>query len=136
MFLVDTNVLLDIFTDDARWRSWSEQAVRDALLAGVVGINPIVYAETSLAFANTDTLDRHLGTLMLVRLPLPYDAAFRAGRAFLRYRRAGGVRSSPLPDFYIGAHAETQRLTLLTRDLGRYRSYFPSLKLVTPLESS
>ena len=136
MFLVDTNILLDIFTDDARWRSWSEQAVRDALLAGVVGINPIVYAETSLAFANTDTLDRHLGTLMLVRLPLPYDAAFRAGRAFLRYRRAGGVRSSPLPDFYIGAHAETQRLTLLTRDLGRYRSYFPSLKLVTPLESS
>ena len=136
MFLVDTNVLLDIFTDDARWRSWSEQAVRDALLAGVVGINPIVYAETSLAFANTDTLDRHLGTLLLVRLPLPYDAAFRAGRAFLRYRRAGGVRSSPLPDFYIGAHAETQRLTLLTRDLGRYRSYFPSLKLVTPLESS
>ena len=136
MFLVDTNILLDIFTDDATWRSWSEQAVRNALVAGIVGINPIVYAETSLAFADTSALDRHLDTLMLERLPLPYGAAFRAGRAFLRYRRAGGKRSSPLPDFYIGAHAETEDLTLLTRDVGRYRSYFPSLKLVTPQESS
>ena len=136
MFLVDTNVLLDIFTDDATWRSWSERTIRDALLAGTVGINPIVYAETSLAFADTDALDCHLEFLMLARLPLPYGAAFRAGRAFLRYRRAGGTRSSPLPDFYIGAHAETEGLTLLTRDLGRYRSYFPSLKLVTPQESS
>ena len=75
-------------------------------------------------------------TLMLARLALPYGAAFRAGRAFLRYRRAGGTRSSPLPDFYIGAHAETEGLTLLTRDVGRYRSYFPSLNLVTPPEST
>ena len=136
MFLVDTNVLLDIFTDDATWRSWSERAIRDALLTGVVGINPIVYAETSLAFADTDALDSHLDTLMLAWLALPYGAAFRAGRAFLRYRRAGGTRSSPLPDFYIGAHAETEGLTLLTRDVGRYRSCFPSLNLVTPPESS
>ena len=136
MFLVDTNVLLDIFTDDATWRSWSERAVRDALVTGIVGINPIVYAETSLAFADTGTLDRHLDALMLERLPLPYGAAFRAGRAFLRYRRAGGERSSPLPDFYIGAHAEAEDLTLLTRDVGRYRSYFPSLRLVTPQEAS
>ena len=136
MFLVDTNVLLDIFTDDTTWRSWSERTIRDALLTGTVGINPIVYAETSLAFADADALDCHLDILMLARLPLPYGAAFRAGRAFLRYRRAGGTRSSPLPDFYIGAHAETEGLTLLTRDLGRYRSYFPSLKLVTPQESS
>lgn len=134
--MVDTNVLLDIVTDDATWRSWSEQAVGDALHAGNVGINPIIYAETSLAFADPDALDRHLDTLMLARLPLPYGAAFRAGRAYLRYRRAGGARSSPLPDFYIGAHAETEGLTLLTRDIGRYRTYFPSLQLVTPDESA
>ena len=134
--MADTNVLLDIVTDDATWRPWSEQAIGDALHAGTVGINPIIYAETSLAFADTDTLDRHLDTLMLARLPLPFGAAFRAGRAFLRYRRAGGARSSPLPDFYIGAHAEADDLTLLTRDAGRYRSYFPSVTLVTPRESA
>ena len=97
MFLVDTNVLLDIFTDDAAWRPWSEAAVRDALETGDVGINPIVYAETSLAFTDVGLLDRSLEALMLERLPLPYAAAFLAGRAFLRYRRAGGVRTSPLP---------------------------------------
>ena len=132
MFLVDTNVLVDIFTDDPTWRSWSENAIRDALVAGTVGINPIVYAETSLGFSDTRVLDDHLESLMLARLPLPYGAAFRAGRAFLRYRRAGGARTAPLPDFYIGAHAETERLTLLTRDVGRYRSYFPSLELIAP----
>ena len=136
MFMVDTNILLDIITDDAMWRSWSEQAIRDALHAGTVGINPIIYAEISLAFADTDTLDRHIDTLMLARLPLPYGAAFRAGRAFLRYRRAGGARRSPLPDFYIGAHAEIEGLTLLTRDVGRYWTYFPSLNLVAPRKSS
>ena len=132
MFLVDTNVLPDIFTDDARWRPWSERAVGDALVTGDVGVNPIIFAEMSVAFADVDTLDRHLDDLMVVRLQLPYGAAFSAGRAFLRYRRAGGMRSSPLPDFYIGAHAEADDLTLLTRDAGRYRSCFPSVKLVTP----
>jgi len=132
VFLVDTNVLLDIFTDDAAWRSWSEAAVRDALETGEVGINPIVYAETSLAFTDVGLLDRSLEALMLERLPLPYAAAFLAGRAFLRYRRAGGVRTSPLPDFYIGAHAAADGLTLVTRDVGRYRTYFPSVNLVAP----
>ena len=134
MIIIDTNVLLDILNDDATWRSWSERAICDALHAGTVGINPIIYAETSIAFPDTETLDRHLDTLMLARLPLPYGAAFRAGRAFLRYRRAGGARTSPLPDFYIGAHADTEGLKLLTRDVGRYRSYFPSLELITPQE--
>lgn len=132
MFLVDTNVLLDIFTDDATWRSWSEQAVRDALESDAVGINPIIYAEASLAFADADLLDRSLDALMLGRLPLPYDAAFMAGRAYLRYRQAGGVRVSPLPDFYIGAHAAVDGLTLVTRDVGRYRTYFPMVKLMAP----
>ena len=132
MFLVDTNVLLDIFTDDATWRSWSERAVRDALVAGGVGINPIIYAEASLAFADAELLDRSLDALMLARLQLPYGAAFLAGRAFLRYRRAGGARATPLPDFYIGAHAATDDLILVTRGVSRYRTYFPSVKLVTP----
>ena len=134
MFLVDTNVLVDIFNDDPTWRSWSENAIRDALVSGTVGINPIDYAETSLGFSDTRVLDAHLENLMLARLPLPFGAAFRAGRAFLRYRRAGGARTSPLPDFYIGAHAETKGLTLLTRDVGRYRSYVPSLELIAPPE--
>ena len=132
MYLVDTNVLLDIFTDDTVWRPWSERVIQDSLVSGVVGINPIIYAETSLAFTDPRELDHHLNAFMLVRFQLPYEAGFLAGRAFLRYRRAGGVRSSPLPDFYIGAHAEAQGLTLLTRDTRRYRSYFPTVKLVTP----
>jgi len=132
VFLVDTNVLLDIFTNDATWRSWSERAVRDALVTGSVGINPIIYAEVSLAFADAGLLDRSLNALMLARMPLPYGAAFMASRAFLRYRRAGGVRASPLPDFYIGAHAAADNLTLVTRDVGRYRTYFPSVKLIAP----
>jgi hypothetical protein len=132
VFLVDTNVLLDVFTDDPRWRPWSEEAVLEALLAGSVGINPIVYAETSLAFADAETLDRQLDELMLDRLQLPYTAAFGAARAYRRYRRAGGARSMPLPDFYIGAHAETDGLTLITRDARRFRTYFPAVTLVAP----
>ena len=132
MVLVDTNVLLDLFTDDKTWRSWSERAIRDALVDDAAAVNPIIYAEASLGFTDSDVLDQHLDALMLVRLPLPYKAAFPTGRAFLRYRRAGGKRSSPLPDFYIGAHAQTDGLTLLTRDPSRYRTYFPSVPLVTP----
>ena len=132
MFLVDTNVLLDIFTNDAKWRSWSEHAVRDALVTGSVGINPIIYAEASPAFVDAGRFDRSLDALMVARLQLPYAAAFTAGRAFLQYRRAGGTRTSPLPDFYIGAHAITDGLVLLTRDVARYRTYFPSIALITP----
>ena len=132
MILVDTNVLLDLFTDDETWRSWSERAIRDALFNDSVGINPIIYAEASLGFSEPAVLEQHLDALMLVRLPLPYEAAFPAGRAFLRYRRAGGRRSSPLPDFYIGAHAQTQGMALLTRDPRRYRTYFPSVQLIGP----
>ena len=132
MVLVDSNVLLDLFTDDPRWRSWSERAIGDALAAGGIGINQIVYAETSLAFENGEALDRELNALPVARLQLSYEAAFSAARAFLRYRRAGGSRRSPLPDFYIGAHAAFEGLALLTRDAGRYRTYFPTVELITP----
>ena len=136
MFLADTNVLLDVFTDDPQWRSWSESALREALVAGPIGINPIIYAEASLAFDVAETLDHQLAALMLDRLPLPYGAAFGAARAYRKYQRAGGVRSAPLPDFYIGAHAETSGLTLITRDDKRFRTYFPAVTLVSPEASS
>ena len=132
MFLVDTNVLLDVFTDDPQWRPWSESALREAIGAGPIGINPIIYAEASLAFEAAEALDRQLETLMLDRLPLPYEAAFEAARAYRRYRTAGGVRSAPLPDFYIGAHAENDGLTLITRDARRFQTYFPAVTLVSP----
>lgn len=135
MVLVDTNVLLDLFTDDPTWRRWSENAIRDALVNDTVAINPIIYAEASIGFPESRVLDRQLDDLTIQRLPLPYEAAFPAGRAFLRYRRAGGQRSAPLPDFYIGAHAQEQGLTLLTRDPSRYRTYFPNVRLVAPTGS-
>ena len=129
---MDSNVLLDIFTDDPTWRPWSERTLRDVRTVGLAGINPLIYAETSLAFSSPSELDRQLDTLLVTRVPLPYGAAFGAGRAFLRYRRGGGVRSSPMPDFYIGAHAELKRLKLLTRDVQRYRTYFPGVRLISP----
>ena len=134
MFLADSNVLLDIFGGDPSWGSWSKQALRDALAIGAVGINPVIYAEISVRFGDHASLDAGLNELTLERLQLPYEAAFVAGRAFRRYRRAGGVRSSPLPDFFIGAHAEVADITVLTRDVSRFRTYFPSVHLISPPE--
>ena len=134
MFLADSNVLLDIFGGDPSWGSWSKQALRDALAIGAVGINPVIYAEISVRFGDHASLDAGLNELTLERLQLPYEAAFLAGRAFRRYRRAGGVRSSPLPDFFIGAHAEVAEITVLTRDVSRFRTYFPSVHLISPPE--
>ncbi len=134
MVLADSNVLLDIFGEDPAWSSWSKQALGDALAIGAVGINPLIYAEISVRFEDRASLDAGLEELMLERLNLPYEAAFVAGRAFRRYRRAGGVRSSPLPDFFIGAHAEVADITLLTRDGSRFRTYFPSVRLISPSE--
>ncbi len=134
MFLADSNVLLDIFGDDPSWGSWAKQALREAIGAGEVGINPVIYAEISVRFDDHASLDAGVSRLMLTRLQLPFEAAFLAGRAYRRYRRAGGVRSSPLPDFYIGAHAEVAGLTVLTRDVSRFRTYFPAVRLVAPPE--
>lgn len=128
--LVDANVLLDVITEDPRWLSWSSEALADAAARGAVAINPIVYAEVSLAYDTIESLDAAIDGF--ARLALPYAAGFLAARCFLRYRRAGGKRRSPLPDFYIGAHAAIEGFALLTRDAARYRSYFPRLDLVTP----
>jgi predicted nucleic acid-binding protein len=131
MVLVDANVLLDIITSDAKWFMWSARQMERVVGQGLA-INPIIYAETAGGFHKRDELDAALELADLEWLPLPYDAAFRAGRAFIEYRRRGGNRRSPLPDFFIGAHAETAGLTLLTRDAGRYRTYFPKVRLIAP----
>ena len=130
--LVDSNVLLDVLTDDPRWGAWASDALADQADRDMLAINPLIYAEVSAGFARIEELDAALPAQTFHRLALPWEAAFLAGKCFLAYRRRGGVRSSPLPDFYIGAHASVSRMTLLTRDAPRYRTYFPTLKLVAP----
>jgi predicted nucleic acid-binding protein len=131
-YLLDANVLLDIATADATWLTWSEGQFQAALAQGPILINPIIYAELAPAFAKQSDLDHWLDPAVFQRLPLPYDAGWLAAQAFVKYRRAGGTKSSPLPDFYIGAHAECEKLTLVTRDAARYRTYFPSVGIIAP----
>ena len=130
--LVDANVLIDLALGDSTWGEWSRDALAGARDRGPVAINAIIYAELAPAFANAADLDAAIPADELERLPLPFDAGWLAGQAFLRYRRGGWERRSPLPDFYIGAHAVVGGLTLLTRDASRYRTYFPGIALITP----
>jgi predicted nucleic acid-binding protein len=130
--LIDANVLLDIATADVTWMAWSQDQVRSAAGRGAVFINPIIYPELAPAFATREALDRWLDPNLFQRAPLPYEAGWLAAQAFIRYRGAGGVRQSPLPDFYIGGHAEVERLTLVSRDAARYRTYFASVTLIAP----
>lgn len=128
--LVDTNVILDIITGDPAWCVWSENALREAAERSILAINPIVFAEVSMKFARIEDADAAL--VDFVRDPLPYEAGFLAGKAFLAYKKRGGVKRSPMPDFYVGAHAVIGRMDLLTRDAARYRSYFPALTIHSP----
>ncbi|MEU2612002.1 type II toxin-antitoxin system VapC family toxin [Micromonospora sp. NPDC007271] len=130
--LVDTNVLLDIFTEDPRWAEWSAEALAAARDAGALVINPIVYAEVSVRFAAIEELDEALPAADFLREELPYPAGFLAGKAYARYRMQGGTKRSPIADFYIGAHAAVCGYRLLTRDGARYRMYFPKLALISP----
>ncbi|MDN5923563.1 MAG: type II toxin-antitoxin system VapC family toxin [Xanthomonadales bacterium] len=130
--LVDTNILLDILTEDNAWFDWSARALERSAAQAQLCINATIYAEVSMGFDRIEDLDAALPVSDFTRLSLPWEAAFLAGKAFLRYRRAGGVRRSPLPDFYIGAHAAIARVPLLTRDARRYRSYYPTLQLICP----
>lgn len=130
--LVDTNVLLDLATEDPNWLDWSASQLEQAADGGGVAINPIIYAELSVHYTGIEDLERALSGREFARLPLPWEAAFVAGKAYRRYRRRGGVKRSPLPDFYIGAHAAVSGLTLLTRDPRRYRDYFPNLQIIAP----
>ena len=130
--LVDSNVILDIFTEDEKWFGWSSGALERAALTSPLFINPIIYAEVSVRFTHIEELDELLPPDRFIRMPIPYASAFLAGKAYARYRRRGGARPSPLPDFFIGAHAAVTNFQLLTRDPGRYRTYFPGLVLITP----
>jgi predicted nucleic acid-binding protein len=130
--LVDSNVLLDVLTEDPKWSAWSSDALARCADEAELVINPIVYAEVSIGFDRIEGVESALPEDTFVRRPLPWDAAFLAGKCFQAYRRRGGERRSPLPDFYIGAHAAVSGLSLLTRDPARYRTYFPKLRLVAP----
>ena len=130
--LVDSNVLLDVFTEDRRWQSWSSGALESAANEGRLVINPIIYGEVSIRFERIEELEEALPESALVREAIPYEAAFLAGKAFRSYRKRAGVKTSPLPDFYIGAHAAIRGYSLLTRDVSRYRTYFPRLALIAP----
>ncbi len=131
MVLVDANVLLDVLTNDPQWADWSAEQLERSLRRGLA-INAVIYGELAVGFRREEELEDALALADLKRLKIPYSAAFRAGHAFVKYRKRGGLRRSPLPDFLIGAHAEVERMTLLTRDATRYRTYFPKLKLIAP----
>lgn len=130
--LVDSNVLLDILSEDPTWLGWSSDALANAAEAGPLYINLIIYSEVSIRFTTVEALEDALPSQDFRREPLPWAAAFLAGKVFLDYRRNKGTRSTTLPDFFIGAHAAVADLELLTRDLGRYRTYFPTISLVVP----
>jgi predicted nucleic acid-binding protein len=132
MTLVDTNVLLDILTADPNWADWSIRQLDAASLQGPVVINDVVYAELAVRFATIEAVDTVLADADIEIDAISRAALFLAGKVFLRYRAAGGTRTGVLPDFFIGAHAAVSRLTLLTRDARRYRTYFPSLQLLAP----
>lgn len=130
--LVDTNVLLDLVTNDPSWADWSLRALEAASLHGPLFINDVIYAELSVRFAKIEDLDVVIGEAELTHVAMPRAALFLAGKAFHRYRSAGGRRTGVLPDFFIGAHAAVSQLDLLTRDATRYRAYFPTVQLVAP----
>lgn len=129
--LVDSNVLLDILIPDPEWEAWSADALAAAAESSLLAINPIIYSEVSIGFQRVEELEAALPKEFR-REPLPWDAAFLAGKALVGYRRRGGTRATPLPDFFIGAHAAVRGYTLLTRDPRRYRTYFPTLSVVAP----
>ena len=132
IFLVDSNVLLDVTTGNPIWADWSQRQLDDAWRDGQVVINQVIYAEMSLDFASVEALDFQLSALGLVVLEIPREALFLAARVFRAYRRRGGTRAGVLPDFFIGAHAAVEGMTLITRDLRR-RGWFPSLQVVAPV---
>jgi len=130
--LVDSNVILDLVTDDPKWAQWSAEALSRAADESALAINPLIFAEVAIRFRTVEELEQLLPSAEFDRLELPYAAAFLAGKAFLSYRRRGGQRSAPFADFLIGAHAAVAGLRLLTRDARRYRTYFPTVELIAP----
>lgn len=130
--LVDSNVILDVATNDPRWFRWSSNTLAEIANDALLVINPLIYAEVSIGYDAIEALDEVLPEQLFRRDPLPYEAGFLAGKAFHKYRRRGGRREAPLPDFYIGAHAAIAGFRLMTRDSARYRTYFPTVTLIAP----
>jgi predicted nucleic acid-binding protein len=130
--LVDSNVILDVFTEDRAWYGWSAAKLSECADTGILAINAVIYSEVSLRFETIEELDDALPVEFFERLPLPWEAAFLAAKCYVKYRSSRGARRSPLPDFYIGAHAAVLDMTLLTRDPKRYRTYYPRLRLISP----
>jgi predicted nucleic acid-binding protein len=132
MVLVDTNVLLDVFENDAKWAPWSQDQLDAAAATDTIAINSIIYSELSMAFARIEELDTVIEEASLNIEIIPKEALFLAGKVFLTYRKSQGTKRNVLPDFFIGAHAAVMRWPILTRDVGRYRTHFPSVELITP----
>jgi len=132
MTLVDTNILLDLVTDDPTWAEWSIRQLDAAAVNGSLVINSVIYAELSVRFERIEDLDEVLSEAGIMMEDIPRAALFLAGKVFRRYRAAGGSRTGVLPDFFIGAHAAVSKLSLLTRDIQRYRTYFPTVNLIAP----
>ena len=132
MTLIDSNVLLDLMTDDKRWADWSQAQLEQATTAGPLIVNNVIYAEISTRHSTVEAVDAMLRDLDIDLVAIPRTALFLAGKAYLRYRANGGIRTGVSSDFFIGAHAAVERLPLLTRDARRYRSHFPTVELITP----
>ncbi len=130
--LVDSNVLLDILTEDPQWYDWSSEKLAECADEHGLMINPVIYSEVSIGFERIEEVEDALPRHMFRRQNIPWEAAFLAGKCFVQYRRRGGLKSAPLPDFFIGAHAAVENLILLTRDTARYKTYFPALELIIP----
>ena len=132
MVLIDTNVLLDVLENDSEWAPWSQDQLDAAAATDSLAINPIIYSELSMAFARIEELDTVIEEASLNIEAIPKEALFLAGKVFLTYRKYRGMKHNVLPDFFIGAHAAVMQWPILTRDAGRYRTYFPSVSLLTP----
>ena len=133
MIFVDTNILVDVLQDDAIWGDWSRERLITATADGDIGINDVVFAELAVGYASLQAVNEVLATLGVIRVPAPPIALFVAGKAYQRYRATGGTRTSVLPDFFIGAQALLAGAELITRDVRRYRTYFPDLPLIAPI---
>jgi len=130
--MVDSCVLLDVFNRDSQWFEWSSGALAEAADSGSILLNAVIYAEISIGFAHIEQLEGFLPPDIFVFQDIPREAAFLAGKCYLKYRRRGGSKAQPLPDFFIGAHAAVARVPLITRDTKRFRDYFPGLRLIAP----
>lgn len=132
MTLIDSNVLLDLATRNSEWYSWSAEQVERVSENSAIAINPLIYAEISVSYKHIKEVENAYPSDIFLRLPIPYEAAFLAGKAHRKYKMRGGSRTSTLPDFFIGAHAAISKLRVLTRDPRRFRQYFPSVELIAP----